>query len=415
MKIRFYNALIYADDKIIDGELVTENEKIIYVGKDKLNAKFDREIDVKGNLIMPGLVNLHAHSSMTLLRGLCDDCSLEEWLYDNMFPFEKCLNEDAYYYGTMQAIKEYVRCGTTSCLDMYMGANSQLSAFKTAGFRAGISIAYNEMDTFKVDDLPEFIKPFVMFHSVYTTDEDDIISVMREAKNRNWGIHTHLQETITEVSNCVAKNQLTPIQYLNSFGFFDNRVVGAHCVHLDNEDIEILKRNNVTVVTNPSSNMKLGSGIAPLVSLMKNNINIAIGTDGPASNNHLDMFKEMFLASTLQKCIMHNPVVLSNNETIKMATINGAKALGFENLGILKEGYLADLIILNINEPNYFPMQNLEKNIIYSANCKDVYLTMINGKIMYENGQYFIGEDDKEVTKKAYEIYKSVLNTMNKK
>lgn len=413
MKYRFYNAKILTNGQIIEGEVQVTDNIITYVGKTITSSSkkfFDRTIDVEGNLLLPGLVNAHAHCGLAYGRGLSDDTSLEDWLYDNIFPMEsKMNNEEEYYYATLHSIREFVRGGITSCADMYFYPNVMYRAYNESGFRANIAVSPKDFETLPNNAEPtQTINYSVCFHSVYTTSEDDIADCIKASKKYGIPTSAHLCETLTEVGNSITKNNATPIAYLDEFGFFDTRCIAAHCVHLDDNDIEILKNKNVSVVTNPSSNLKLGSGIAPLLSLQKKGINICIGTDSSASNNHLDMFKEMFLASTLQKGILHDPKIMDNYSVLQMATVNGAKALGYDNLGEIKENYLADLILVNIKEPNYMPYNHLEKNLIYCANSKDVYLTMVNGKILYENGEYNIGVESKVITEKLLEFNKKL-------
>lgn len=407
MRVRFYNGLILIGHKLENKEVWVNDNLIEYVGiNKKSNDFFDREIDLDGNILMPGLINMHAHSALTYGRGIKDDVELETWLTDYIFPLESRYVDKDIYWGTLHAIKDYVRGGTTCCLDMYFRPDEQYDAYVNSNFRTAVAVLPKEMKNYKdiINKQSDMFKIWVHFHSVYTTDEKDIEDAMNMAKELNTGITVHISETLKEVGDSDVKFGNTPAGYLNEFGFFDYPVVAAHCVHLDKNDVEIFAKNNVTICSNPSSNLKLASGIAPLYTFQTNNINLTLGTDSSASNNGLDMFKEMNLAATLEKAVLYNPKVVASNEVIDMATINAAKALGIKNLGLIKEGYLADLICINIKEPNYYPHKNLNTNLVYCANSKDVYLTMINGKIVYENGNYYLAEDSDLISKRFEEI-----------
>ena len=411
MKYRFYNAKVYTPQGVIDGEVWVDGNIINYVGKHKKsNQSFDREIDVEGNLLMPGLINTHTHCGMTYIRGGYDNATLEQWLYDYVFPIEAEMTYDDYYWSNMQSLKEFVRGGVTCCFDMYFDMSARYDSFVKSGFRycATSSAKHYEEDinTYTQSDM---FKIFLDIHAVYTTDEEQIKETVRLAKKYNTRLTVHTCETLTEVGECQAKHQKTPIGYLDEFGFFSKPTICAHCVFLDDTDIEILKENNVIVSTNPASNLKLGSGIANLYNLHKQGVSICLGTDSAGSNNRLDMFNEMYLASLLQKGNLHEPTALSSQEVIDMATVNGAKALGYDNLGQIKEGYLADLILVNLSEPNYQPLNNLADSLIYSANSKDVYLTMVNGKILYEKGEYYLSEDADKITENFLRCNKRLL------
>ena len=413
MKYRFYNAHILTPTELIFGEVWVEDNLITYVGNGKEKSAFDREIDVKGNLLMPGLIDTHAHSGMTYIRGVSDDTDLETWLFDSTMPIEDRMSYEDYYWSNMQSIKEYVRGGVTCCLDMYFDMKARYDSFVKSGFRicacGGNTLA--DYDAYFRDyRTSDMFKLFIGLHSVYTTTEEDVKKVVRLAHKYKTSITVHVSETLKEVGDCVAKHNMTPIAYLDDFGLFSRPCVCAHCVHLDDGDIQILLDNNVSIASNPASNLKLGSGIASLYSLNKKGVNICLGTDSAGSNNRLDMFNEMYLASILQKGVLHEPTAIEGNEVLKFATVNGAKALGYDNLGEIKEGYLADLILVDLSEPNYQPLNNLAKSFVYSANSKDVYLTMINGKILYENGEYFLSEDADTITENFKKCNDRLLN-----
>lgn len=414
MNYRFYNAKIYVDFKIKDGEVWVKDDKIVYVGNNKNTAKideydFDEQFDLCGKLIMPGLINMHTHTSMSWARNISNDTSLQDWLNYSIFPYEERMTADDFYWTTLYGIKELVRGGVTTCLDMYIDNINTYRAFDKAKFRAVLSIFPKE-EVLIEKNKNKLISFFMQIHSVYNVDEQEIADVVSLAKKHKIGINMHLSETLEEMGNCNLKNGCTPAEYLDSFGVFNYPCVCAHCVCLDDNDYMILSQNGASVAINNSANLKLGSGIAPAYTMQKRGINLCIGTDGAGSNNHVDMFKEMFLTATLSKGVMHDSKVLKNNEVISMATINASKALGIDGIGELKVGNYADLIVLDVNEPNYRPLQNLENGLVYCANSKDVCLTMVNGKILYNNGHYDLGEDENLITKKFDEIVKRLYD-----
>ena len=251
----------------------------------------------------------------------------------------------------------------------------------------------------------DLIKQVCFIHAIYTSTPELISECVDFTAKNNIPLSIHLSETLKEVGDCTVKyNKKTPPQYLEDLGFFDREnALCYHCVHMDKDDLQILADYNASVSTCPSSNIKLASGIAPIFAMQNKGINITIGTDGVASNNSLDMFKEMFLVATLSKVNLYNAEVVSARDVLKMATINGAKALGFD-CGEIKEGKLADIILIDINQPHYFPHHNLLSHIVYAGKSGDVYLTMVNGKIMYENGKFNIGKEPEEIYKKVTEI-----------
>lgn len=425
MKIKIFNAKILEsyNSKIFLGEIVVENDKIIYIGK-KYNGECEKNIDAEQNLVMPGLINCHTHSPMTFLKGFGEDTTLETWLEKYMFPLEETETFDDIYYGSMLAIAEFVRGGITTFADNYYYTRATAKACEKAGMRAVLSISPN-LTPYKLQTREDMEKEFEELskiplikcnfycHATYTCDEALYANVEFLAKKYKTFNGTHASETLTEVGNCTIKNNgKTPIGLLESYGFFDNPSLLAHCVHLDEKDYEILSKYNVSVVHNPSSNLKLASGIAPVNAMLKRNINVCLGTDGSASNNRLDMFREMYLTAVLQKEQLKNPTVLPCETVIKIATINGAKALGLEKLGELKVGNYADLIMVNMNSINNCSCCDEKSALVYSSGTEDVLLTIVNGKILYYKGEYFIGENIekiKEQCKLIVERFKKIV------
>lgn len=421
MKIKFYNAKIMtsSEEDILDNAcLVVNNDKIEHIG-DNVEGNFDRVIDAKGNLIMAGFINCHTHLAMTLLKGIGEDTGLEEWLFEHIIPNEMTLTPSDVYYGTYLAVAEMLKSGITTYCDSYFYPDEVIKVTEKSGIRGVISLGLCPTQGGKITE-KELEKYYLKYnkkypnvhfnfwcHSTYTVEEPDFIKITELARKYGEINVTHASETLTEVGNCTQKhNGLTPIMLLEKYGFFDQKAMIAHGVHLDLVDYDILSGYGVSVCTNPSSNLKLGSGIAPLSALLKNNINVCIGTDGSSSNNRLDMFREMYLASVLQKEELRDGKAIPCATAIKMATENGAKALNFDNLGKLKEGYLADLIMLDLNSIDFCSSRDIKSAVVYSSGTEDVKLTMVNGKILYEDGKFNIGEDIETIKSKCSQIIK---------
>lgn len=411
MNYKFINAQILGVKGI--NQVYVNGNRIERIAKE-ITKNADRVIDVKGNILMPGFVNSHCHNTMTLLRGYKDDVNLQTWLYEYMFPNEAKLTPEDFYYGELLGIAESLKAGITCIEENYFSCLSLIKAIKKAKIRARFGIAEEPNTKNMIGDFDEclklinddqLIKPLIFIHSIYTNSAQQIEEKICYAKNHNLPVSIHLSETLTEVGECMAKNNQTPVEYLESLGFFDRPATVYHCVHMDKDDIKILSDYNVNVVTCPASNLKLGSGIAPVNTFLENGINVALGTDGPASNNSLDMFREMYLCSCLQKSHFYDSSVLSAEQTIKIATENGAKMMGFET-GLIKEGYLADLIIVNTNDLHFYPSQNNYSNLVYAGKSSDVLMTMVNGEILYENGKFNLDFDLDFVINKCKEIRK---------
>ena len=423
MKILFKNARILNlenKDGYIYGDVVVKDDLIFFVGEKAPDENYDRVIDVNNNILMPGFVNAHCHTAMTLLRGAKDDVSLYDWLNEGVLPLEAKLTDSDVYWGQMLGMAEYARNGITCFEENYFLYTGLTKAIAKAGFRARIGIGpridkkennclKSLNDAYKKickNTNEKLVNKVVYAHSIYTLNEDDFNALLKFAKEKNLPLSIHLSETLKEVGDCTTKhNSLTPPAYLEKLGFLDRQCLCYHCVHTDKDDLQILSDYGASIVTCPSSNIKLANGIAPVYAMINKNINVAIGTDGAASNNSLDMFKEMFLASTLSKVSLYDASVVDARQVLKMATQNGAKVLGF-NSGQIKEGKNADLILINTNSPNFQPDDNIISNLVYSARGSDVYLTMIGGNIVYENGEYNLGEKIEEIYKQANKIRK---------
>lgn len=422
MKIRIYNAKILTmaeGEGIIEGEIQIEGNRVAYVGTsgsfdaEALQKEWDREIDAEGNLVMPGFKNAHTHSGMTFLRSYADDLPLNEWLNEQVFPMEAKLTEEDIYHLSKLAIMEYLTSGITANFDMYLTPDAIAEASKDCGFRTVIAGAMNDFTQSpgqlanwyeKYNHDHELISFCLGFHAEYTTSEKLLKEVALLAHNYHAPVYTHNSETIREVAECKARTGMTPTAYLDSLGMFEYGGGGYHGVYLTEEDMDIFKKHDLSVVTNPASNMKLASGIAPIARLMERGINLAIGTDGPASNNCLDMFREMFLVTGLAKLREKDAAAGDADEVLRMATVGGAKAMGLKESDTLKAGKLADLIMIDLHQPNMQPLNNISKNLVYSGSKQNVMLTMVNGNILYEAGEFHVGVDPDEIYDRANRI-----------
>ena len=382
--------------------VLIKDDKIAEIASD-IDEGVDKVIDGKGKILMPGFVNTHTHLSMTLLRGIADDMALDTWLNDHIWPMEAHLNRDYCYAGALLGALEMIKSGTTTFSDMYFYMDGVAQAVEEAGIRGVLS--YGMID-FGIPEKREnefkenisLIKNFnntadgritTMFgpHSCYTCSVDLLERVRKEADKYNVGIHIHMNETMKEINDVgEAHDNKRPFELLDSIDFLGDDVVAAHCVWLDENEINLIKNNGVSVSHNPCSNMKLASGAAPVGQLLDEGICVGLGTDGASSNNNLDMFDEMKFASLLAKVSTLNPSVLNANEVVNMATINGAKALNLKNIGSVEVGMKADLILIDTNMANMTPQSNLlASNIVYSANGSNVDTTICNGKVLMEN------------------------------
>lgn len=401
MNIRFYNGRILTmqnGTELTQEELWVKDDKIAYIGVPVESTEpFEREIDLNGNVLMPSFKNAHTHSAMTFLRSYADDLPLQDWLFNKVFPMEAKLSADDIYHLTKLAFLEYMTSGISTCFDMYFHPESIAKAAVDCGFRT-IMCGSISGDAENVERLKQYRSEYnsfdtlvqykLGFHAEYTADLSLMEQLATLSQSLGLPVYTHLAETKKEVDDCIHKYGKTPTALFNDLGLFENGGAGFHCVHMTDDDLEIFKQKGLYVVTNPGSNAKLASGIAPLKKMMDMDIPIAIGTDGAASNNCLDMFKEMFLAISLQKLDQMDASVLDGNEVLKMATVNGAHAMGLTDCDILAIGKKADLIVVDLHQPNMQPLNTITKNIVYSGSKQNVQLTVINGKIVYENNQF---------------------------
>ena len=425
MHIRFYNARILSmaeGQDVYEGELHVKDDRISYVGR-SFNTEgiiFDKEIDCNGNLLMPGFKNAHTHSGMSALRSLADDLPLDTWLNTAIFPKEAKMTEDDIYELSKLSVLEYLTSGITACFDMYLTPYSIARSMEDCGFRCvqtgsmnsfSQSLKLNEEWFNKLNSNEDSLNSYFLgFHAEYTTSPELMKGLADLANKYKTPVFTHLAETKGEVEGCRERYGVSPLKYMDSLGMFNYGGGIYHGVYIDEEDMDILLKHNMFVVTNPGSNMKLASGVAPIADYLKKGIRVAIGTDGPSSNNCLDMFREMFLVTGLSKLKENDASACDAMEVLKMATVNGALAMGLNDCDILASGKKADIIMLDLHMPNMQPLNNIAKNIVYSGSKINVKMTMVNGKTLYEDGKFFIGEEPEEIYKKVTVIRDRLLN-----
>ena len=408
MKIRLYNARILTmspkDDNIFMGEIVVEDGKIVAVGPDSVNDRYDKEIDCQANLLMPGFKNAHAHSGMSGLRSLADDLPLNEWLTKSIFPVEALMTADDIYWMSQLSVLEYLTSGITACFDMYMEQVSVAKAMDDMGFRCVQTSGANDFSKdiremsrlYDIINLPNSLQSYILgFHAEYTTNIENLKAIAAQIEEKKSPCYVHACETQQEVEECLQRYGMTPVRFLDSLGMFKYGCGIYHGVHMSEDDFEIMKKRGLFVVTNPGSNTKLASGIAPIKRYMELGIPIAIGTDGPASNNCLDFFREMFLVTGLAKLRENDAAVIDAKEVLKMATVNGARAMHLTECETLSVGQKADIIMIDLQQPNMQPINNIEKNIVYSGSKQNVKMTMIEGKILYWEGRFLHADAQK--------------------
>ncbi len=375
-------------------------------------------IDAARKLVMPGLVNMHTHAYMSVMRNYADDVEFGEWLFKRVMPVEDRFPREGAYWTNLLSCMEMIQTGTTSFVDMHMYCGQSPRAARDAGMRAFIGRSVVGEDLYgdglgrfkeEIEEQEEYESDRIRFimspHAIYTCSVRLLEQAMEEAKKRGMLKHIHLSESETEVKDCFDKYGKSPVELLADIGFLDDRTLLAHCVQLSDEDIDILRSSGAHVITNPASNAKLGNGFAPVLAMKERGINLCIGTDGPASNNTLNMFREMGLLSLIHKGISRSPVALPADFVIRAATENAARALHEEGrLGVIKEGARADLAFIDLDAVSLFPNNNIVSSLCYSANGSEVCDVMIDGKFVMQ-GRQLLTIDKERV---YYEVNKLV-------
>jgi len=411
-----------------EGAVAINDGKIVDLGEiERIRSTYrgNTEIDGTGCVVMPGLINVHTHSPMTVFRGLADDLPLMTWLKEHIFPAEKKINRDIVYKGTLLACAEMILCGTTTFVDMYLFADQVALAAKKAGMRAvvgevlydfpspnygpsekGLEFTENLIGEWSKDEL---ISVAVQPHAVYTCSPDLLKKCHKLAQKYETLFIIHLSENDDEVKQVKERYGKTPVEHVESLGLLDSKFIGVHCVRLTQRDIDLLASGNAKVAHNPESNMKLVSGICLVPKLLQKEIVVGLGTDGCASNNDLDMWGEMDTCAKLHKVATGDPTVLPAKQVVRMATIEGAKLIGMEEkIGSLEPGKVADVIVVDFSKPHLTPLYNVYSHLVYAASASDVKVSIINGKIVMRDRQ-IITLNIEQVMKDVNEIARSII------
>lgn len=382
-----------------------KGDRIDYISDKEPEEDYGRRYSGEGKCLMSAFFNGHGHSPMTMLRGYGENMNLQEWLFDYIFPYEAHLTGGRVYAATMLAAAESLKYGIVSTNDMYYFCEDMVRAYLDSGIKGNISRAVSINDDVSfLSTVPGMeskqlyldyegagdgrIKVDMSLHAEYTNCDRTVRELAELTKELGTGMHVHVSETKTETEECIARHGKTPAAYLADAGLFDTRTVAAHCVWLTDEDMDILKDKGVFVAVNPISNLKLASGVCNVPALLKKNIGLCIGTDSTASNNSLNFIEEMKIFAIAPKMYYNMPSEITVKDVLYAATRGGALSQGREDTGLMKEGYRADLIVLDISGPNMHPVHDITNNIVYSACGSDVLLTMADGKILYEDGAY---------------------------
>lgn len=383
------------------------DDKISYVGTEPPTEKYDQIIDGKGNLLFSGFYNSHCHAAMTLFRGYGEDLPLDRWLNERIFPAEDRLTEHSVYTGTMLAIAEMLAGGIVSFSDMYMFEDTIARAVMESGIKANLArsiVSFDENEdpkqSFRFLEGTQLAREYhladngrirvdLSIHAEYTNTEKMCRAVAEYAKEHSLAIQMHISETEKEHEECkMRRGGRTPISFVRDTGLLDSPFCAAHCVFVSDEDMEIMREKGVFVSHNPVSNLKLGSGVMPLAKMLSNGICVSLGTDGAASNNNLDIFKELKIAAVLHKGVSHKADATDAHTICKLATLGGAMAQGRVDCGKIEVGKKADLILIDTDSLHNIPSYRYETTIAYSADSSDVIMTMVDGKILYQNGEY---------------------------
>lgn len=431
MKILFKNAdiLVKEDNfKVISNAyLAVDGDKISYVGTEKPMGEFDEIKDMSGKILMPGLINCHNHCPMVLLRGIGSDLPLQQWLFDTVFPIEDKLTAEEIEAGSELALLEMISGGTVSFSDMYFEPETTIRAVAESGMKANITRPVQSFDPNETPEqsyrMKEAIELYDRYnntfdgrvlidfciHAEYTCTETIARAFIEKVNERNGNLHIHLSETKKEHEECIQRYGKTPAEWFDSLGGFDSSAFAAHCVWLSESDMELFRRKGVSVAHNPTSNMKLASGFAPIQRMLDMGINVALGTDGASSNNNLDMFEEMHIASIIHNGYILDATVMNADTVLNMATANGARVQRRENCGELKVGNKADIIAVSLDSPHMVPALDKKALLTYSAQSSDVTMTMVDGKVLYENGEYKTLDKEKiyfDINRAVEKLYK---------
>ena len=412
--IRFFNGktLRYGGGmRISDEEVWVDGGSIVHVGPAPEELpEFQRQIDLKGDLLIPGFKDAHTHTAMTFLRSLADDMPLDKWLSEQVWPNEAKLTGEAVYCFTRLGIMEYLSGGITSAFDMYVKNDNYAQACIDSGFRTVICSGLNNFDAdpeniereyLKFNHLHELVSYTLGIHAEYTTSMERMEYMASLAEKYQAPCYMHCAETKSEVAGCMERYGLTPPQLLDRVGLFRYGGGGFHCTWMSEEDVALFARKGLWAITNPASNLKLASGIAPIARMQRAGVKLAIGTDGAGSNNALDMFREMYLVTALQKFAEDDASACPADTVLEMACVGGARAMGLACCDDIAPGKKADLAVIDLHRPNMQPLNNIGKNLVYAGSKENVRLTMVNGRVLYENGEFFIGGEPERIYAEA--------------
>lgn len=422
--IRLHNARIMpmlspGDCSIVEGELWTNGGRISYVGTPREDMPaFEREIDLGGDLIIPGFKDAHTHNPMVFLRSFADGLPLHDWLFQQVFPREARLFPEAIYALTRLAVLELLSGGVTAAFDMYFYRDAYVQAVIDSGFRsilcgavaagdADWSVAARDFE--KYNAMGPLVGYRLGFHAEYTASEELLRYISELAHTYKAEVWTHNSETKSEYEGCIERHGMSPTRYFDQLGLFDYGGGGFHCVWFDEGDMRIFRDRGLWAVTCPASNAKLASGVAPLSEFMDMGINLAIGTDGASSNNALDMFREMYLACVLQKLRREDAAACPAGDILYAACSGGARAMGLPDCDSLAPGKWADLAVIDLSRPSMRPILAPAQNLVYSGSKDCVRLTMVAGRILYENGEFHVGDSVEHIIAEAEKYTKELI------
>lgn len=410
--------------RIVKGYMLVENDKIVYIGEKLPEGEEETTVfDGKNLLFIPGLINTHGHAAMSLLRGYGDDLALQIWLQEKMWPMEEKFTADDVYWGASLSILEMIKGGTTAFLDMYDQMDQVAKVVEESGIRASlmrgvIGFGSDELRAAKLAEATSFAKEWngqangrittmLSPHAPYTCGPEFIEKFVQAAHDLDLPLHTHMSETKAEVEQNVKDYGLRPVAHLEKLGFFSRPSLVAHAVHLTDEEIEILAKYNVAVAHNPGSNLKLASGVARVPDLLKAGVVVSLATDGPASNNNLDMFEEMRLAALIHKGVSGDPTAVPATEALRMGTEYGAKSIYVEDTGTLAAGKKADFIAIDLDQAHFLPYSDLISHVVYSASAKDVKHVWVDGKQLLKDGEA-LTLDEERIKHEAESAFKGL-------
>ncbi len=422
------------DGQVLMGtDIAIADDEILALGDVPAVFVPDEVIEATDCVVMPGFFNAHTHSAITLIRGWADDLPFDRWLNERIWVAESALEEEDVYWGAALAAAEMIRSGTVGFADHYFYMDQVAKAVEEAGLKA--TLAWCVFGLGEEAEIGADLEGSIEFlqrwqgaaegrirtvlgpHAPYSCPPEFLAKVAQRAAELGVGLHIHLSESEEQVKSSQAKHGLTPVAHLESLGFFDVPTIAAHCIYLTEEDKEILRQRRVNVVQCPGCHMKLGMGVTPVPELLARGINVALGTDGPASNNDLDMLQEARLASLMQKNYLRDPVALPGDSVLRLATQNGAKAMGFPESGVIAPGRAADLIIFDFDKPHLRPRHDLVSNIVYAAKPSDVSHVMVAGRLLMRDGELLTLDEERimyEAEKRAWRMVGEELHTVRK-